>query len=92
MKFDPISEDLYTDGGEFVKQMNCPYKVKWENLEVTDSNARMCSNCDHEIIDTELLSDDELLDLVKNNPSTCLKIDLNQNNTKLHINGTLEQR
>jgi hypothetical protein len=30
-------------------------------------------------VDTKFLSDDELQNMVKQNPNTCLKIDLNQN-------------
>jgi hypothetical protein len=90
MKFDPIRKEVFTDKGEFIKQMNCPYKVGWDNLEELTSISRKCSNCDHLIIDTENFSDGEVLDLVRETPDTCLKIDLNQDNIKIIINGFTE--
>ena len=92
MKFDPITKDIYTDKGEFIKRMNCPYRISWDNLEATNSTMRKCSVCDHSIVDTENISDDDLLNMVKQNPNTCLKIDLNQNNIKLLANGILGQK
>ena len=92
MKFDPITKVIYTDKDEFVKKMNCPYKMSWDKLEATNSTSRKCANCDHLIINTELLTENDLLKIVKQNPDTCLKIDLNQHNIKLVTNGILEQK
>jgi hypothetical protein len=92
MIFDPITRTIYTDNGELIKKMNCPYKVHWDNLEINNSKVRMCNKCDREIINTEYISDDELLDMIKNNPDTCLKIDLNQNNIKIINNVFFEQK
>lgn len=91
MKFDPLTKDIYTDNGVFVKTMNCPYKMTWDNLEITNSTMRKCKNCDHLIVDTESISDEDLLKIVKQNPETCLKIDLNQHNLKIVSNGILGQ-
>ena len=92
MKFDPITKEIYTDKDEFVKTMNCPYKVTWDKLENTNSIFRKCENCNHFIVDTENLTDDDLLKMVIQNPDTCLKIDLNQNNLKIISNGILGQK
>jgi hypothetical protein len=92
MKFNPISKDIYTDKDEFVKRMNCPYKMSWDKLEVTNSTLRKCSNCNNLILDTEFLTDNELLKIVRQNPNTCFKIDLNQENINLISNGILEQK
>ena len=56
MKFNPITKEVYTDNDEFVKKMNCPYKINWDRLERTNSAERKCSNCEHLIVDTEILS------------------------------------
>lgn len=88
MKFDPINKKVYTDAGEFVKQMHCPYKMQWDQLEAVGGAHRKCSKCDHLIVDTGVMSDDELLKMVRDNPDTCLKIDLNQSNLNIIINGT----
>lgn len=92
MKFNPLTKDIYTNKGEFIKTMNCPYKMSWDNLENTNSTMRKCTNCNHLIIDTENIADDELLKIIKQNPDTCLKIDLNQNNIKIVSNGILGQK
>jgi hypothetical protein len=92
MKFDPLTKKVYSDKDEFVKTMNCPYKMSWDQLEVTNSSFRKCSNCDHLIVDTEGLSDDQLLKIVRQNPETCLKIDLNQQNVKIISNGFWTQK
>jgi hypothetical protein len=92
MRFDPITKQVYTNNGEFIKKMHCPYKINWDNLEATSTTSRKCSNCDHLIIDTEYMSDDELLHMVTQNPDTCLKLDLNQHNLQIISNGILEQK
>jgi hypothetical protein len=92
MKFNPITKDIYTDNDEFVKKMNCPYKMSWDNLEAANSTMRKCANCDHLIVDTEGITDDDLLKIITQNPDTCLKIDLNQHNIKIISNGILEQK
>ena len=92
MKFDPITKDIYTYKDEFVKRMNCPYKMSWDKLEVTNSTLIKCANCDHLIVDTEVLTDNELLKIVRQNPDTCFKIDLNQHNINIISNGILGQK
>ena len=92
MKFNPLTKEIYTDKGEFVKTMNCPYKMNWDNLETTIINMRKCANCDHLIVDTEVLTDDELLKMVIQKPTICLKIDLNQQNVKIVTNGVLGKK
>jgi hypothetical protein len=92
MKFNPLTKEIYTDKGEFVKTMNCPYKMNWDNLETTIINMRKCANCDHLIVDTEVITDDELLKMVRKNPDICLKIDLNQQNIKIVTNGVLGKK
>lgn len=80
MKFDPIRKELFTDNDEFVKKLDCPYNMNWDNLEITSSTNRNCSNCDQTIVDSSYIPENEILKMVKQNPKTCLRIDLNQNN------------
>lgn len=83
MKFDPIRNEVYTDNDVFVKKLYCPYKMNWDKLERSNSTNRKCSNCDNVIVDTMHLSDDDILKMVKQNPESCLKIDLNQSNMEV---------
>jgi hypothetical protein len=89
MQFNPIKKTVYTDAGEFVKQMHCPYKMQWDQLEAAGGAYRKCSNCNHLIVDTGALSDHELLEMVRQQPDTCLKIDLNQPNLKIINHGSI---
>jgi len=83
MKFDPLTKEIFTDTGEFVKAMHCPYKMRWEDLEPENSQKRKCSTCDRFILDTKDLTDETLMKIVSQNADTCLKIDLNQKNIKV---------
>lgn len=92
MKFNPLTKDIYTDKGEFIKTMNCRYKMNWDNFEEGNLTSRKCAICEHLITDTKNFSDEEMLNIVQQNPDICLKIDLNQNNIKIISNGILEQK
>jgi hypothetical protein len=54
--------------------------VEWEGMEKASFNSRKCSICNHDIIDTAFLTDEDLLKTVETNKNTCLKLNLNQNN------------
>lgn len=92
MEFDPINKEIYTDKGEFIKKLDCPYRLHWDQLDVIDTTSRKCTYCDHFILDTKFITDDELMAMVKNNPKTCVKIDLNQHNIKVLSNGLYESK
>ena len=85
MQINIDSKELFTDMGQFIKKLSCPYKMKWEELKPNgkDNRTRQCSTCDHAIIDTAFCTDEDLLQLVKNNKESCFKINLNQDNLKI---------
>jgi len=80
MIFNPIRKELFTDSGEFIKKLHCPYRERWDSMTPLDSTSRLCSRCDHAVVDTSTVPDDVLLDMLHQNPNTCLKVDLNQHN------------
>jgi hypothetical protein len=92
MKFNPFTKDIYTDKDIFIKKLSCPYKMTWESLETLNSTVRKCTKCDHFILNTEGITDDDLLKIVRQNPETCLKIDLYQHNIKIISNAILGQK
>ena len=94
MKFNPRTKEIFTDNGHLIKRLDCPYKIKWENLIAEKGNPKikLCLNCNHPIIDTANFNDYELLGLIEQKPNTCLKVDLNQNNLKVISNGIREQK
>jgi hypothetical protein len=81
MKYNPISQELYTDAGTFLKQLHCPLAKRWEQLGPTsDVQAKTCSTCNKPVYDTSLLMDSELQNMLINAPETCLKVELEQSN------------
>jgi len=81
MKFNPITKAIYTNDGKFVKHLSCPLSKKWDSLlSLETDNKRFCKACDHEVMDSSKLNDEELAEMVKHNPNACLKIDINQEN------------
>ncbi len=89
MNFNPITKELFTDKGELIKKLFCPFRMNWNLMEPNSKNmkSRMCSNCDNSILDTSMYNEDELCKLLNQNPDTCLKIDFLQTNIKIITNG-----
>jgi hypothetical protein len=81
MKYNPITQELYTDAGVFLKKLHCPLAKRWEQLDPTSGvYAKTCSTCNKPVYDTSLLADSELQAMLQNAPETCLKVDFNQQN------------
>ena len=79
MKFDSNSNTIYTDSGQFIKKMNCPKKVNWENMKITENVIkRSCDVCNKAVFDTEFLTDEEVLFLARKDPKSCFRIILNR--------------
>lgn len=81
MKFNPIRNELFTDDGILIKKLHCPLNKQWEDLsQAIHLKGKLCDHCDKVIIDSSLIKDTELLQMININPETCLKVDLNQEN------------
>ena len=85
MKFNPITNTLYTDKNKLIKKMHCPYpSLRWADLSSIDgSTDKSCAICEKNVVETQNMSDEVLLELMQEAPETCLKIDFNQNNIKI---------
>lgn len=83
MKFNPIKRILYTDKGEIIRKLDCPYKVTFSNaLTPTAHGDHICDICHGEIIDTNSYEDEALLQLGKN-MNLCFKVDAAQSNLRI---------
>ncbi len=82
MKFDPVSNQLFTNDGQFVKELRCHLGLNWNDLDPVEGTGlhRSCSKCQHPVLDTALLTDLDLLNRVRSAPDTCLMVDLDQTN------------
>lgn len=93
MKFNPITNKLFSDDGDFIKHLHCPYKVEWDTLEGNSENGnRSCAICEREILDTYLLEDSEILSIIGDNPNACLKLNFNQENLEIVYKDVLEKK
>ena len=81
MKYNPITQTLFSDEGAYVKKLYCPLSKQWSELKQGgDASSRGCDHCRKEVHDTAFLTDSELLHLLEQDLQACLKVDLNQAN------------
>lgn len=93
MKFNPITNKLFSNDGGFIKKLHCPFKVEWETLNGNSENGnRSCGICDREIIDTNHLNDSEILSVIGDKPNACLKLNFNQINLEIVYRDVLEKK
>jgi hypothetical protein len=84
VKWNPITRRLYTDGDVLIKQLHCPYRMAWRELAPTGNEfVRRCGNCEKTIADTSGMTDDRVLEVVRSDPSACLKVRLGQDNLRV---------
>ncbi len=85
MKFNPITNTLYADDNRLIKKMYCPYTtLKWNTLSsIVGSMDRFCTVCESSVVETKCMSDNDLLQLLKDKPDTCLKVHFNQENIRI---------
>ena len=87
MKFNPLTNTLYTDSNKIIKKMHCPHpSLKWGDLSSMDTSMdRFCDICEHNVVETKEYTDEALLKLLREDPSICLKVDFNQENIRFVI-------
>ena len=85
MKFNPLTNTLYTDANKIIKKMHCPHpSLKWGDLSSMDGSLdRFCDICEHNVVETKEYTDEALLKLLQQDPTTCLKLDFNQKNIRI---------
>ena len=76
MPFEIKKKRLYSESGEFLKEIHCPRAVKNVDLTPGGEGHFQCSKCDHLVLNTDLMTEKEIVQLLKREPNTCLKINL----------------
>ena len=62
MKYKVDTRELFTDNGLFVKKMQCQISVDWDIMIPSKNEMeRICIHCNKSVLNTEFLSDDEVL-------------------------------
>ena len=80
MKFNPIKRILYTDKGEVIRKLGCPYKVSFSEPVSDAPNAgNICTICNGEIVETDGYDEASLL-VLSQNINLCFKVDAYQHN------------
>lgn len=83
MRFNPIKRILYTDKGEMIRKLSCPFKVTVDEIAPEPpSGDHICDICLGEIIDTEGFDDESLLQLSQRS-NVCFKVDATQPNIRI---------
>ena len=67
-------KNIYTDKNVFLKNINCPMNVSIKNLEVKSPKHLLCKSCKKIIVDTEYIKEEELMNILKKDKNTCIKI------------------
>ncbi len=85
MKFNPLTKELYTNDNKLIKKMHCPYpSLRWDDLSSLDGTmSRYCAICESNVVDTSEYTDEALMQLLREKPDSCLKIDFNQKNIRI---------
>ena len=56
---------IYSDKGEFLKEIDCPMSIKNHQLTKSSQNKLFCEQCEKTIVDTEYLSELDLEKMIK---------------------------
>ena len=69
-----IDKNIYMDDGHFLKKIECPKNISASDLNTQSNNRLFCNQCEKNIIDAQVISEDNLVKVLKEGKNTCLKI------------------
>lgn len=72
MKFH--NNSLYDNEGQKLKELHCPVEPSVRKLEPKTNHIDVCRNCSKEVVNVENVEEFELINLIKDNPEICVKI------------------
>ena len=65
---------IFTENGQHLKTIHCPKKVSVATLERVDHKTLHCQGCKDTVIDTDYLTEAEVVAHIAANTDVCLKI------------------
>ena len=68
------NKKIYAEDGTYLKTINCPLNVSDQDLHQISETKFSCEKCAKEVVQTDFLTEGEIIDLLTTNPDTCLKI------------------
>jgi len=69
-----LNETLYASDGTKLKTLSCPKQVKGSKLQKRNDDHFLCGHCERSIVNTDILEEDELIAILRENPDTCVYI------------------
>lgn len=86
MQFNPRTQALYTDAGELIKVLHCPLRKQWNQLAPQAANThRTCDSCEKTVLNTNRMTEAEVVGAVRADPSTCLAVDMRNPNVTILV-------
>lgn len=67
---------IFTDNGEWLKRMACPKSVSYREMKQISHQAALCRECNRMVHNTDFMSESDIVDLLKDDPEACLKINI----------------
>ena len=69
-----VKKKVFTDGGRYLKSLDCPYKYNELSINGLRTNAPDCVNCKKKIVNTDFFTEDQLVTLIDADNDICLLI------------------
>lgn len=69
-----IDQVLFDKNDQPLKRLNCPKNMAARKLVIQRSIAPNCEGCSHTVLNTDYLSDEQIVDAVTRDPDVCLVI------------------
>ena len=84
LHFNPVSGQLFTEDGRFLKTLSCPVSRGRREL-APDANGPdlRCASCQKTVLDTATRPAAEIVRLVESDSGVCLRVDLDQPNIRV---------
>lgn len=70
------AEKIYTSEGELLKEISCPRHIAKHDLDGGMGNDYRCGHCTESVLNTDLMTESDLVSALKENPDACLFINL----------------
>ncbi|MDC0135435.1 hypothetical protein OAI26_02010 [Sulfitobacter sp.] len=68
--------EIYDQNGDWLKSISCPKKLTKRDLDVGLQGNYSCKICEKTIYNTDIMSEQQIVDLTKEQPDVCLSINL----------------
>ena len=70
------NNQIIDEQGMILKTVSCPKRISGSDLESPNASKSLCTQCDRDVINTDYLTEAQIIEQLKEDPKTCLKINL----------------